>query len=114
MNTLNKINTEKIIIILCTLPNDKGFALKLIHTLLKNKLAACITLLDKVHSYYYWDNKLKNHIELQLLIKTKQSLEQSVFNSIKKQHPYQIPELITLSIINGEFNYLQWINSIAN
>lgn len=114
MNIFNKINTETIIIILCTVPNNKVLASKLIKILLKNKLAACITLIDKAHSYYYWNNKLKNNTELQLLIKTKQSLEQLVFDEIKKQHPYQVPELLTLPIINGELNYLKWINSISD
>lgn len=106
----NSYNTETIII-LCTLPNEKGFTEKLIQILLNTKLAACITLFNKSHSFYYWNNQLKDQIELQLLIKTKKSLEQLVFNKICELHPYKTPELLTIPVISGELNYLKWIHS---
>lgn len=103
-----------IVIILCTLPNDQEYAIKLIKILLKNKLAACITLLDAARSFYYWNKKLENHTELQLLIKTKKSLEKLVFNKIKKLHPYKVPELLVIPVITGESNYLNWMQSVLN
>lgn len=99
------------IIILCTLPNNKNFALKLIKILLDNKLAACITLLHETQSFYYWNDKFENQIEFQLLIKTKKSLKKDVFKKIKTLHPYKLPELLVIPIISGEINYLNWIHS---
>ncbi|WP_236840118.1 divalent-cation tolerance protein CutA [Blochmannia endosymbiont of Camponotus nipponensis] len=81
-------------------------------TLLHHKLAACITLFKEVRSFYYWDNTLKESIELQLLIKTKSLLKEPVFNTIKKLHPYKVPELLVLPIIDGESNYLSWMRSM--
>lgn len=111
MNTLSNNSPESMIIILCTLPNNKDLALQLIQTLLNNKLAGCITLFNAAHSFYYWNNQLENQIEFQLLIKTKRSLEKKIFNTIKKIHPYKIPELLVIPIISSEINYLKWINS---
>lgn len=111
MNTLSKKLIEPIIIILCTVPNNKDFTLKLIKILLNYKLAACITVFDKARSFYYWDNKFKTEIEFQLLIKTKHSLKKAVFNKIKELHPYKTPELIAIPVISGEINYLKWIYS---
>lgn len=109
-NTTN--NSNEIILVLCTLPNNKDFAFKLIKILLNLKLAACITLINKAHSFYYWNNKIENQKELQLLIKTKLSLQDSIFKTIKELHPYEIPELLVLRIVTGEQNYLNWINSM--
>ncbi|WP_331828475.1 divalent-cation tolerance protein CutA [Candidatus Blochmannia sp. SNP] len=98
------------IIILCTIPNDMSIVLNITKTLLNNKLAACITL-HEVRSFYYWETTLKDHTELQLLIKTQNFLKNSVFTTIKKLHPYKVPELLALSIIDGESNYLSWMQS---
>ncbi|CAD83593.1 periplasmic divalent cation tolerance protein CutA [Candidatus Blochmanniella floridana] len=104
-------NPNSIIIILCTLPDNKEFAITLIKTLLKHKLAACITLLNEVHSFYHWNNKIETATEIQLLIKTTNKLQQSVFNKIQELHPYTIPELLTISVIATESNYLHWLCS---
>lgn len=114
MNTSKNDWNITTIIILCTLPNDTELSIKLTKILLQTKLAACITLIKDVHSFYYWNKELKNDIELQLLIKTKKSLEKLVFHKIKELHPYKVPELLTIPIINGEFHYLQWIHSMLN
>lgn len=111
MKTITIKNEKTAIIILCTLPNNQKLAIKLIKILLNAKLAACITLLNAAHSFYYWDNKFESNIEIQLLIKTKKSLEKLVFNKINEFHPYQIPELLTIPIISVESNYLQWMYS---
>lgn len=111
MNTLSNNLPESMVIILCTVPNNKDLTLKLIQTLLDNKLSGCITLLNTTRSFYYWNNKFENQIEFQLLIKTKRSLEKKIFNTIKKLHPYKIPELLVIPVISGETNYLKWINS---
>lgn len=108
-------NTKKentMIIILCTLPHDTPIVSKLIKTLLHHKLAACISTLHKMHSFYYWENNLQDHAEIQLLIKTKNSLKRMVFKTIKKLHPYKIPELLTLSIAEGDKDYLSWMQSV--
>lgn len=111
MSVLEKNLGESVVIILCTLPNDKQFMFKLIKILLDCKLAACITSLNEVRSYYYWNDKFEIQAEFQILIKTKNSLKESVFNKIKELHPYEIPELLVLPVICGEITYLKWIHS---
>ncbi|URJ24510.1 divalent-cation tolerance protein CutA [Candidatus Blochmanniella camponoti] len=97
---------------MCTTPNDMSIVLNLTKTLLHHKLAACITLLHEVRSFYYWDNALKEKDELQLLIKTRSSLKEAVLNTIQQLHPYKIPEFLVLPIIDGESNYLSWMQSV--
>lgn len=108
----NNKKENKIIIILCTMPHNILITSELTKTLLKYKLAACISVIYGIHSFYYWENKIKNHTEIQLLIKTKHSLKEKIFKIIKKLHPYKTPELLTLSISDGEKNYLSWIQSV--
>lgn len=109
----DNIINHKMIIILCTLPNNNvPITLKLVKILLDNKLAACVSILNKIHSFYYWENKLQNQTEIQLLIKTKYSLKKAAFNAIKTIHPYSVPELIALPILDGDPKYLSWMQSV--
>lgn len=108
---IENIKKNKIIVILCTLPDDKLIASKLTQILLHDKLAACISIIYKIRSFYYWENQIKHENEIQLFIKTKYCLKNKIFNTIKKIHPYKIPELLILPVLNGEKHYLSWIKS---
>lgn len=99
------------IIILCTLPKNITLTKKITNTLLSQKLAACISILPEINSFYYWGNKLQNTVEIQLLIKTKSSLKEIIFKKIQQLHPYKIPELLVLSISDGDKNYLSWMQT---
>lgn len=56
------------VVILCTAP-DEACAQQLAHSLLEARLAACVLLLPGARSLYYWDGKLEQQSEVQMLIK---------------------------------------------
>ncbi|MDQ1237536.1 MAG: divalent cation tolerance protein CutA [Wigglesworthia glossinidia] len=102
------VKRSNICIILCTFPDIESTHYAIKH-LLKNKLAACITQLTNVTSFYYWNNILTKKKEIQILIKSKLILKNKIFLEIKKLHPYDVPELIVLSTESIEDNYKKWI-----
>jgi len=48
--------------------------------------------------------------ELLLVIKTQKDLVQELITAVKQNHPYTVPEVITMDITQGNENYLQWIH----
>lgn len=44
-----------------------------------------------------------------MLIKTKNELFEQVKNRILELHPYEVPEVISFDITNGNKEYLDWI-----
>ena len=46
-----------IIVIYCTVP-DKQIAKDITNILLKHKLAACVSMIDKVRSKFSWDGEI--------------------------------------------------------
>ena len=97
-------------IILCTCP-DKDTAEKIARLLVSDKLAACVNILPGITSVYRWQEQLESAEEHLLLIKATKNSYQAIETSIKKHHPYQLPEIIAVPIENGLPEYLHWIDS---
>ena len=96
------------VVIFCTVPN-KDEAKKISEALLKEKLAACVSTVDKVSSMFLWNEELCKENELLLIIKTKKELFDKIEAVIKAFHSYNVPEIIALPVILSSQDYLGWI-----
>ncbi|TQI78385.1 uncharacterized protein involved in tolerance to divalent cations [Serratia fonticola] len=101
------------IVILCTAP-DEATAQELAARVLGEKLAACATLLPGASSLYYWDGKLEQEYEVQMLFKSNRRHQHALLTYLKQHHPYQTPELLVLPVMAGDKDYLSWINASLN
>jgi periplasmic divalent cation tolerance protein len=97
-------------IILCTCP-DKDSAEQLAHLLVNEHLCACVNILPGISSIYWWQGQVNSAQEYLLLIKAHKDHYQAIETSIKAHHPYELPEIIAVSIENGLPEYLHWIDS---
>lgn len=100
------------IIILCT-TNSKDSAETIATYIIKENLAACVNIIPKITSIYKWENKIEKDEEFLMLIKTKKDLFNKVKEKIKIIHPYEVPEIISVEISEGNTDYLKWINNIT-
>jgi periplasmic divalent cation tolerance protein len=78
--------------------------------LVQEKIAACVNIISQVRSIYSWKNKICDENEFLLIIKTKYSLFETLKTRVKQAHPYEIPEIICINILDGLPEYLNWIN----
>ena len=96
------------IVVLCTGP-DNTSARQLAQTLLSEKLAACVNLIPQVTSLYYWQGKMEESQEVQLVIKTRRTMFGVLQERLLSLHPYEVPEILALPILCGNPAYLQWV-----
>jgi periplasmic divalent cation tolerance protein len=82
---------------------------KIAASLVEKRLAACVQIVGPVQSTYRWEGKVEQAEEWQCLIKSRQDLFQELEQAIKKIHPYEIPEIIALTITAGSNDYRQWL-----
>ena len=93
-----------------TAVKNKAAAEKLARGLVQEKLAACVSVIPGVVSHYRWKGKPARSREFLLMIKTDRKRWLSLSRSIRKNHPYELPELIALPVTAGSKEYLSWLN----
>ncbi|WP_165460726.1 divalent cation tolerance protein CutA [Atlantibacter sp.] len=103
------MTTPTAVVVLCTAP-DEATAQELATRVLSEKLAACVTLLPGASSLYYWEGKLEQEYEVQMLLKSDTLQQDALLACLKSHHPYQTPELLVLPVLHGDSDYLSWLN----
>lgn len=99
---------EKKVIIFTTTETEKE-AEKIANALLEDRIAACVNIIPKIQSRYWWQGKIEKSEETLLLIKTKENLVSRVEERIKSLHSYECPEVVAIEISEGSADYLDWI-----
>ena len=93
---------------------DQATAEKLAKQLVTEKLAACVNILPNLTSIYQWQGNIETENECLLMIKTPKTQYQAIEDWIRINHPYELPEIIAVSIEHGLPEYLQWINACVS
>ena len=96
------------ILIMTNFPDKKG-AVALAQALIAQNLVACVNVLSPCTSIYRWQGTVESVDEIPVLIKTLRQHYDQVEQLIKMMHPYELPEVIMVPILNGLPAYLQWI-----
>nr|XP_009664000.1 PREDICTED: protein CutA isoform X2 [Struthio camelus australis] len=58
---------------------------------------------------YFWKGEIEESTEILLLVKTRTSKIGELSNYVRSIHPFEIPEIISLPIDQGNPLYLKWI-----
>lgn len=93
-----------------TTVSKKTDAEKIGKRLIDKRLAACVQIAGPVKSIYRWKSKIETAKEFMCIIKTRKIFYKKVEKAIKKIHPYEIPEIIAMSIAEGSRGYLKWLS----
>lgn len=97
-------------VILITTTDKKEEAEKLTKECLEQKLAACAQIFE-IKSQYWWNEKIETAIEYRIEFKTTKTKSRKLKKFIKSIHSYQTPEIIKISVVGGDKNYLKWLKN---
>lgn len=96
------------IIVLTTVP-DESSGQNIAEKLLQDRLAACVTVLQAGNSFFWWEGEISHEKEHLVIIKSRRELYPAIQKTITSHHPYQVPEVICFSVLEGLESYLKWI-----
>jgi len=90
---------------------DSETAVRIAHALVEERLAACVNRLSGIQSTYRWRGEIQDESEVLLLIKTTRGRFDALRARLVELHPYEVPELIALDIVDGSPAYLEWLSA---
>ena len=97
-----------IIVVNCTVPNKK-IAREITKVIMRHRLAACVSLIENVKSVFSWEGELCEEKELLMMIQTRRANYGKIKLVIEDVHPYEVPEIIALPIVDCSEDYLKWL-----
>lgn len=96
------------IIILTTTPSIEE-AESLARKIIEARLAACVQVLPRMKSFYFWENAVQTDAEHLLLIKTVPEKYDELEKFIQSNHSYDVPEIVALRAEKVSENYSKWL-----
>jgi periplasmic divalent cation tolerance protein len=101
--------TDKIVVFsTCSGEEEAG---KIAGVLVEERLAACVSVVPGVRSYYRWQGALESSAECLLVIKSSRELFAPLCAAIGRLHTYEVPEVVAVPIVDGAASYLDWLDA---
>jgi periplasmic divalent cation tolerance protein len=104
---------EQLSIILVTAPSQ-DVAQQLAHSLVTERMAACVNIVPGVKSIYAWEGKIEQAEEVLMIIKTQSSRYAALEEYVRAHHPYDTPEIVEIPAGRVTPKYWQWVMKETN
>lgn len=102
--------SDKFYLVLCTCPSVDT-ASDIASILVESGFAACCNIIPGIQSIYKWQGEIEMSDEALLFAKTSAQQYPQLESVILSHHPYELPEIISVTIDNGLPGYLDWISN---
>jgi periplasmic divalent cation tolerance protein len=110
---LINVNWEIMISVIYTTINNIQDARKIAHMIVEEQLVACVNIIPNVESIYRWKGKIEEENEYIIIAKTTEENIKKTIRRIEQIHPYEIPDIIVLSVTDGLQDYLDYVANEA-
>lgn len=101
-------NGTEVLTILMTAP-DAGEGERIVSALLDERLIACGNLVRGVVSLFRWEGAVRREDEILVILKTVAERVPRLLARAAELHPYDVPELLVLPVVDGSGAYLDWV-----
>lgn len=101
--------TDKIVVLSTCGSEDE--AERLARSLVERRLAACVSVVPRIRSYYRWKGAVDSAEEYLLVIKSSRVRLEELRAALEQEHSYEVPEVLVLPVVDGSQNYLNWLQA---
>lgn len=78
--------------------------------LVEQNLAACVQAVP-IASTYRWQGEIEQGGEVLLLVKTTEARVAALHKLLDREHPYEVPEIITMNSDDVSGPYAAWVEA---
>jgi len=96
-------------VIVLTTVGPEFDAKALAHALVEAQLAACVNIVERIHSVYRWEGRVHDDAEQLLIIKTADTRVDALREELFQRHPYDVPEFVVLPVGATSEAYGAWL-----
>lgn len=100
--------SSELLLVISNFP-DRASAEAAANALIAEGSAACVNLLADCTSIYRWQGAVEQANEIPVHIKTTRDAYARLENTLRKLHPYELPEIIAIPVSTGLPAYLDWV-----
>ncbi|MEU0522046.1 divalent-cation tolerance protein CutA [Streptosporangium sp. NPDC006007] len=88
---------------------DPDWLIEFTRSLVADRLCAAGHNFAPVRSIYRWRGEIYDRAEGRVALHTRRDLVPQIIERTNRDHPYEVPCVITLPITSGDREYLNWI-----
>ncbi len=99
------------IVFVYTTTENENEAKRIGRKLIQEKLVACVNIIPGMESIYRWKGNIEEGNECVVLAKTRKCNVDTVIDTIKNMHSYELPCILVIPVIQGLEEYLGYIRS---
>ncbi len=88
---------------------DKEEARAIGSHLVRERLAACVNIFDRMNSIYVWNDEIQDDQEAVMIAKTTREKVPDLTAAVRALHSYECPCIVSLPIQDGNPGFLDWI-----
>lgn len=100
--------SDEIRVVFSTFP-DAIAARRAAEQLVVEGFAACANIVPAIESIFPWQGKIEQANEVLVIFKIAAEAFERFAAKLKSLHPYDVPEIVALSVNAGWPDYLRWV-----
>ena len=89
--------------------SDAEEAGRIARVLVAERLAAGVNVIGGVGSTYWWRGEMRQETEAVLIAQTTDALVPQLVARVKELHSYECPCVVSVPIMDGNQDFLEWI-----
>jgi periplasmic divalent cation tolerance protein len=93
-----------------TTVSSQDLASTIASALVERHLAACVQISGPITSVYRWEATIETSTEYRLTAKTTAAVYKRLLAAVLELHPYDVPEVLAVPILDGHADYLTWLD----
>jgi periplasmic divalent cation tolerance protein len=104
---MTESKNEAIVILVTTSSVEE--AERIAEILVEARVVACVNIVPGITSIFRWEGKVEHSTESLMICKTTRGQFDEVSSLVRQNHSYATPEVVAISTVEVETNYLRWL-----